>query len=193
MKQLNDIDIFSFLQSGEAKQQEYAFRYLYRTYFGLVESLVLQNTGTKDDAADIFHDGLIVLFNNIKKGVFQSNSTIKTYLYSICRNLWLMKLRKSKREISLEEKHQSIQVQEDHFETLIVDERKEVLFRLLQELGDECKRILELFYFRKLKMNEIKLNLNMTSEQVVKNKKSRCMKSLRSIAKENTFYQQSLR
>ncbi len=193
MEQTKDSEIIKFLQSGKANQQEKAFRYLYRSYFGLIESLVLTNSGTKEDAADIFQDGLIVLFNNAKKDVFQLKSTLKTYLYSICRNLWLMKLRSSKRETALEDKHETIQIQEDHFNTLVVDEKRKLLLDLLQELGDDCRTILELFYFRKLKMSEIKARLNMASEQVAKNKKSKCMKNIRSKVMENVTYQQSLR
>ena len=188
-----DSELVNFLQSGDSGRQESAFRHLYRNYFGLIESLVLSNAGTKEDAADIFHDGLIVLFNNVKKGAFNVKSTIKTYLYSICRNLWLMKLRSGKRETSLEEKHEHIQIQEDHFKTLVIDEKKQLLLNLLQELGEDCRKILELYYFRKLKMNEISTKLNLASEQVAKNKKSRCMKNIRSKVQGNVHYQQSLR
>ena len=193
MNQATDTEIIRFLRSGDTHQQEKAFRYLYRHFFGLIESLILSNVGTREDAADIFHDGLIVLFNNVKKGEFQLKSSIKTYLYSICRNLWLMKLRSGKKETPLEDKHESIQVQDDHFKTLEVDEKKRLIVRLLQELNDDCRKILELYYFRKMKMEQIRTQLNMASEQVAKNKKSRCMKHIRTKVMENSLYQQTLR
>lgn len=149
MNQLTDSAIISFLQSGKNLQQENAFRHLYRKYYGLIESLITSNSGTREDAADIFQDGLIVLFNNVKKGAFQSDSSLKTYLYSICRNLWLMKLRKGKRETPLSEQHEFVQVQEDHFNTLVFDEKKTLLLQLLKELNEDCQKILELFYYRK--------------------------------------------
>ena len=186
-------EIMAALQSGDASSQEKAFRYLYRQYYGLVESLVVTNSGAREDAADIFHDGLIVLFNQVKQGSFQLKSTLKTYLYSICRNLWLMKLRRGKKETRLEEKHESLQIAEDHFQTLEMTEKKNLIVQLLQELNEDCRKILELFYFRKMKMEQIRQMLNLANEQVAKNKKSRCMKSIRSKVKENALYQQSLR
>lgn len=193
MNQATDTEIVLFLQSGDPRQQESAFRQLYRNFFGLIESLVLSNAGTRDDAADIFHDGLIILFNNVKKGEFKLKSSIKTYLYSICRNLWLMKLRLGKRETPLEEKHESIQIQEDHFKTLEADEKKNLIVDLLKELNEDCRKILELYYFRKMKMEQIRTNLNLASEQVAKNKKSRCMKHIRSKVMQNSIYRQTLR
>lgn len=185
---LSDSAIIEALKSGEGARQEYAFRYLYRNYFGLIESLIVSNTGHQEDAADIFHDGLIVLFNRIKKGDFQLKSTIKTYLYSICRNLWLMKLRRGKRETSLEDQHERMHIQEDHFKTLERNERKDLIVKLLKEINEDCRKILELFYFRKMKMNDIRSVLSMASEQVAKNKKSRCMKAIRVKVQENPQY-----
>ncbi len=193
MEQFSDTAIVEHLQSGISKKQELAFRFLYRQYFGLVESMIVRNSGTKEDVADVFQDSLIVLFNNIRKNTFHQNSSLKTYLFAVSKNLWLMRLRKTKREVSLEDQHQAGQIQEDHLDTLVMDEKKKMLFDLLQELGKDCRMILELFYFRKLKMLEIKTQLNLASEQVAKNKKSKCMKSLRSIAHQNTLYKETLK
>lgn len=183
MQHLPDSEIIELLQSGEPALQENAFRYLYRQYFGLVESMVVQNSGATEDVKDVFHDGLIVLFNNAKKEGFTLSSTLKTYLYSICRNIWLMKLRKTKRETPLQDHHEHIPVEGNIFDTLLTNERKQLVVNLLSKLGEDCRRMIELFYFNKMKMAQIREVFNLGSEQAAKNKKSLCMKKLRRMAK----------
>jgi len=50
---------------------------------------------------------------------------------------------------------------------------------LLESLGGNCKRILVLYYFDRLKMKEIAEVMNFANDQVAKNKKSSCLKKLK--------------
>lgn len=49
------------------------------------------------------------------------------------------------------------------------------------KLGQKCKELLELFYFKKLSMKDISKKLGFASEKVAKNQKYRCIEK----AKEN--------
>ena len=182
MQHRPDNEILGLLKSGNPAQQERAFRYLYRQYYGLAESIVTKNNGRPEEAKDVFQDALIVLFNNTKKEGFQLTAALKTYLYSICHKLWLMKLRKTKREAPLETRHELLPIEATQLETLITTERKLLITQLLEKLGEDCRRIIELFYFRKTRMAKIKELFNLGSEQAAKNKKSQCMKRLRQMA-----------
>ena len=193
MNELEDNELISLFQSGETAKQERAFRYFYRQYFGLIESLIVSNSGQKEEVADIFHDALIVLFNKAKHPDFSINSSVKTYFYSICRNLWLMKLRRSKRNIALQDQHEQIEIDDNQLKTLEMNERKTLLLSLLEEMGEECQRILELFYFQKMKIKQIQKELNLVSEQVTKNKKGKCLKKIRTKIMESRLYQESFR
>ena len=42
----------------------------------MIENYILKNSGTKDDAKDVFQDSLIVLYKNIKRESFVLNSTL---------------------------------------------------------------------------------------------------------------------
>ncbi|MEM9916822.1 MAG: sigma-70 family RNA polymerase sigma factor [Bacteroidota bacterium] len=179
MKKYSDSDIISMLQSGDRALQDAAFRHLYHCYFGLIESLIVRNSGQAHEVKDVFHDGLIVLFNKVKTADFSLSSTLKTYLYAICRNLWLLKLKKQKREVVLEDTHERMQVEESHFQTLVETERKALVRSMIESLGRECQQILELYYYRRLKMVQIQQTLGLVSEQVVKNKKGKCLRKLR--------------
>ena len=190
---MNDEQIIAAFQSGEKLRQEHAFRYLYRQYFGLVESMVLKNSGQANDVADLFQDTLIVFFNKVKQADFQLTSTLKTYLFAISRNLWLMKLKKSKREVQLDDGFMELPAEESVFQTLEMTEQKTLIRQLIAQLGEECQKILELYYFRKMRMAQIRLSLHLSSEQVAKNKKSKCLKQVRKSVMDNVRYQQILR
>ena len=179
----SDKELLQLLQSGEPALQENAFRYLYRQYYGFVESMVTQNSGGREDAKDVFHDGLIVLFNNVKKEDFTLSSALKTYLYSICRNLWLMKLGKAKRETPLQDQHEHIPLAENIFDTLLTNERKQIVVQLMNKISDDCRRLIELFYFHQMKMVKIMEVFQLSSEQAAKNKKNNCIKKLREMAR----------
>ncbi len=105
-----------------------------------------------------------------------------------------MKLRRKKREVKLDDSFQLLPgMEESQLEVLIGSERQELVAQLLDRLGDGCKQILHYFYFERLKMKEISKQMNLSSEQVAKNKKSNCLKNLRKLVLESPIFQKSLK
>ena len=49
---------------------------------------------------------------------------------------------------------------------------------VMESLGETCKKILLAFYFQNLAMREILKTLEYENEQVVRNKKYKCLKQL---------------
>lgn len=177
---VSDQDILRHLQSDHSRQQDQGFRALYQQYYGMIEQLVIRNSGAADDAADVFQDGLVALFRKVRQADFQLTASLKTLLYAICRNLWLMKLRKRKREAPITEVHQeTVGIDAEALAFLENNDRNELLARGLQKLGEDCQRVLQLYYFEKCKMKSISEQMGYAGEQVAKNKKSRCMRKLR--------------
>ena len=193
MEKLTDEKIVLLLQSGNSSQQDKALNHLYGEYYGMIESMILENSGNKEQVKDVFQDGIIVLFNMIQKSEFELRSKLKTLLYSICKKKWLMVIRKEKRNTAFEEKHEFIQVEEDHFEKIVLNEKKNLIVELLNNLSEECKQTLLMFYYEKLKMNKIAEMMGLASEAVAKNKKSNCMKQLRKIVANNPIYLSALK
>jgi RNA polymerase sigma factor (sigma-70 family) len=179
-QRLTDAEIITGLQSDQQRLQDQAFRAMYLQYFALIEQFVVKNSGKADDAADVFQDGLMVLFRKARETDFALTASLKTLTYAICRNIWLMRLRKLKRETQLTEVHQeTVGIAASVFTFLEDNDRNQLVARGLQSLGDDCKRVLELYYFEKTRMKTIAQLMGYTGEQVAKNKKSRCMKKLR--------------
>jgi DNA-directed RNA polymerase specialized sigma subunit len=56
---------------------------------------------------------------------------------------------------------------------------------MLNDLGESCKKILELFYYESLSMKEIVSHMHYENEQVVRNKKYKCLQQLTDKMKQN--------
>ena len=89
---MNEGKIINYLQQD---QQEKAFRRLYK-YFPKFEKHILINSGSKEEALDIFQDALIILYQKVQ--TLDANSPIKIdgFLVNTCKLLWSNELRKKK-------------------------------------------------------------------------------------------------
>ncbi|MDQ4142046.1 MAG: sigma-70 family RNA polymerase sigma factor, partial [Bacteroidota bacterium] len=77
---------------GIVNDDEEALAYLYRLHFPMILHFIQNNNGTDDEAKDIYQESIIVFYEKIKAGTLELNCQIKTYLYSVCRRLWLKRL-----------------------------------------------------------------------------------------------------
>ena len=123
---------------------------LYKENRKVIFDLVLKNSGNIDEAADILQDGVIVLWNNSKKADFTLTASVNTYLYSICRNLWLSKLRKKGKTTSLNVLPDVVEQGDQINELLEKEQQFKLLEKSILQLGETCQQILKLFYFEKL-------------------------------------------
>lgn len=53
------------------------------------------------------------------------------------------------------------------------------LLKLLDQMGNPCKQILSGFYYEEKSMKELLTEFDYENEQVLRNRKSRCMKKLK--------------
>ncbi|MEM9821270.1 MAG: sigma-70 family RNA polymerase sigma factor [Bacteroidota bacterium] len=192
MSEWTDESLIKSLRSNNDLEVNAAFKFLFREYFPSIKNYILSHRGTVKDAEDIFQDGLIVLYKKVRNEDFELTSALKTYVYSICKYIWYNRVRK-KKEVELEEGTDFILPDEDQLTILIKSEAGELIADLFGELGEECKKLLVLFYYDRQKMKAIAQQLNLVSEQVAKNRKSRCLKKLREMVMQSTHYQDLFR
>lgn len=152
---------------------------VYRSYYPMVRDMIRKHNGTDDDARDVFQDGLLILNRNLADGNFRNESTLGTYLFCICRNLWFKEYNRRSNE-SMLQPELVIEMQQS-FDYLI---NVEIVTLLMNELGDDCRRILTEYYYNKRSMAELKDMFNVNSIQAAKNKKWRCLNYLERLFKE---------
>jgi RNA polymerase sigma factor (sigma-70 family) len=177
-REFTDFSLIETLKSDA--NPDAAIRYLYRTQFSMTAAYIRQNSGTDEDAEDIFQEVVLVFIDVLKKGKFRGESSVSTFLYSLTRNIWLNELKKRGRSKLRDEIFEKGKDQTDvDVSHLIVNrEMKSQLMQLVDRLGENCKKILLAFYFENLAMKEILKTLDYENEQVVRNKKYKCLKQL---------------
>jgi RNA polymerase sigma factor (sigma-70 family) len=170
------------LLKGLAANDTDAIETIYRDNFSAIKAFIIKNNGYADDALDVFQEAMIVLFEKAKSGSFNLSCQLQTYLYSICRRLWLKKLQKQNRfNPSLETIEEIVPV-EDEIE---YHEKKnnDFLFMesALQKIGEPCKSLLEAFYLEKKSMPELAEAFGYTNADNAKTQKYKCLMRLKKI------------
>ncbi len=193
MSEQTDMQVITLLQSGVESKENQGIKILYEQNFKLIEHLVVTNKGSSTDAEDLFQEGIIVLYKQLRKPDFGLDCKIKTYLYSVCRNLWLKRLRTFGRTTELTETYNAVPIDETSLQKIEITERTKSLMDLLETIGESCKKMLLFYYFEQLKMKEIAEKMDLANEQVAKNKKSICMRKLKAIVKDSPHYKEIFR
>ena len=162
-------------------------RYLYEHYYEDAATAIRLKGGTDEDAADIFQESVIILLEKVRLGNFRGDSSLGTFLQAIARNLWLTELRSRKRRNAREERYQA---GEDRMAspTEPVDfnpSGKMNLQRIILQLGDTCQKILRGVYYENRKMRDLLHDFGFANEQVLRNRKAKCMKKLRELFAED--------
>lgn len=155
---------------------------LYTAYFPMALQLVLRNNGNEDDAKDIFQEAVIVLYNKVKSGNFELSSKLNTFLYAVCRRLWLKRLSGQNRNIgNITDFEELIPVDDD----LDRYEEQDMKFRkmnaALNLLGEPCKTIIEDFYMNSLSMQDICEKFGYTNADNAKTQKYKCLQRLKKL------------
>src|ERR1700733_10804519 len=88
----NSVPTDSEVILGILNNSESVLKRLYLAYFPMVLQLIINNNGDGDEAKDVYQEAIIILYNKVKTGDFELSSKLKTYIYSICRRLWLKRL-----------------------------------------------------------------------------------------------------
>jgi len=172
---------------GERDMQEQAILQLYEDHAEITRSFIKGKGGTEQDADDIFQETVVSFIDSVQKGKFRQESGIRTFLISISKNLWYNEIRRRQRAGNREKRFESDREQEETGISEVIQDRelKQQLNQLLKDLGESCRKILELFYYENLSMKEIVSHLHYENEQVVRNKKYKCLQQLTDKLKEN--------
>ena len=179
----------------EERTTDQAIRTLYREYYEGLSWYVMNNNGSAQDADDIFQEVVIAFVDLVRKNKFRGESSIKTFLFSMNRHYWLNELKRRGRALAREEKFERMQDRTtvDAGVKLADMESGKEIMKLVDQLGETCKKILLLYYYEDYSMRQILEQLHYENEQVVRNKKYKCLKQLEQIINNNPSLKQALK
>jgi RNA polymerase sigma factor (sigma-70 family) len=165
---------------GLKKQNSLIIRYVYKEYYPTIKFLITTNSGTDTDAEDVFQDALVVLYRKIARENLVLTSSFKTFLYSICRNLWLQRLDRRVFRNEFLELEDLGELQDISYSEQPEDDQEK--YRLFQQhffkLGDDCQKVLKLF-MNKTSLREIADIMGFKTEKYAKTRKFMCKEKLK--------------
>jgi RNA polymerase sigma factor (sigma-70 family) len=184
-EQYTDAELIAAISAG--RELNDAIRYIYRQYSQATSSFIMQHGGSEQDADDIFQETVVAFIEVVQKGKYRMEASVKTFLNSIARNYWFNEIKKRDRS-GLRDKQFEMSRDKDEADVshyISEMERKRQLRDLVDKLGDSCRKVLLLFYYENLSMKEMVDHLPYDNEQVVRNKKYKCLQALTGLIKDN--------
>jgi RNA polymerase sigma factor (sigma-70 family) len=170
--QMDEKEIFERIQKGDEK----ALEFIYKKYYRMMTKLVITNSGTEEEARDVYQDALVVFWQKARSGNLVLTAKMSTFIYSICQNLWRKELDRKKR-LSNEEKDSPQSMDMDS------EERNKIIGQCLNQLGETCRKVLMYYYFDEMSMQEIADKLGFANTDTAKTKKYKCKQKLDELVK----------
>jgi RNA polymerase sigma factor (sigma-70 family) len=167
---------------GLAGNDKKAIEAIYRENYTVIQGFVLNNNGSVDDARDIFQEAMIVLYEKALSGTFELHCQIRTYMYSVCRRLWLKRLQYDQKfTTKVENLLETVHVEEE----LEDHEKKNTDFMIMEsamnKIGEPCKSLLDAYYLQKKSMQDIASEFGYTNADNAKTQKYKCLVRLKKI------------
>ncbi|MEJ7587527.1 MAG: sigma-70 family RNA polymerase sigma factor [Ferruginibacter sp.] len=179
---MNTSEHEQILLKGLAQNDKNAIENIYRENYTTIQAFVVNNNGSADEAKDIFQEAMIVLFEKSKLATFSLNCQIKTYLYSICRRLWLKRLQQlGKFNTQLESLEEVIPVEEEMEDQEKKNDNYILMEQAMAKIGEPCKSLLDAYYIQKKNMQDIAGEFGYTNADNAKTQKYKCLIRLKKI------------
>lgn len=165
-------------------ENNFAFGKLYKDNFIKISKFVQNNSGSKTDAEDLFQDAMMVLVEKLRTDDFKLTASINTYVYAICKNIWLKKLRNRNFQLSVED------IKDSDFQNSIsqsIEEEKNYLEKLkgyLVKITDHCNRLIHDLFFKGKDITQIQKEYGYTTKHNAQNQKHKCVEQIKKVKRE---------
>jgi RNA polymerase sigma factor (sigma-70 family) len=159
---------------------------VYRPHYPIVTKWIQHHGGTEADAADIYQEAIVVLYEKAQSEEFRLSCKIGTYLFAISKNLWYKKIQSNQKQPGLlpdnaggddkdwvyEDDVKAHHEREVHYEQLN---------NALDMVGEPCRSLLKAFYQQDKSMQEIAADFGYTNPDNAKTQKYKCLNRLRKL------------
>ena len=182
MNNLENLEKDQLLLRGLAGNDKGAVEAIYRENYTMIQSFILNNSGSVDEARDIFQEAMVVLYEKSVDTSFSLNCKIRTYVYSVCRRLWLKRLQQlNKYSTQIDGTEEFVSVEEEIGEHEKINEDFILMEHALGKIGEPCKSLLDAYYLKKKSMQEIAEEFGYTNADNAKTQKYKCLVRLKKL------------
>ena len=160
---------------------------IYNQHYPIITKWIQNNGGAESDAADIYQEAIIILYEKAQAENFRLSCKIGTYLFAVSKHLWYKKIQKMQRQPGMlpgnagnddkldwayEDDINAHQERENHYHQLDT---------ALDQLGEPCRSLLKAFYHHDKSMQEIAAEFGYTNPDNAKTQKYKCLTRLKKI------------
>lgn len=172
------------LKSGRGEVIETIFS----NYLPVITGFITRNSGTGEDARDIFMDAMESLFKRLRKGELILTCSFSTYLFEICKRLWWKRLRRKKY-------HSKVTAEDLNVSNVAVEmepwleqtEQHQLMREKFGLLGEVCRQLLALSWRTDKSMQEIAEDLDL-SYAYARKRKYKCKEHLIRLIRNDVRY-----
>lgn len=181
---MRDISVEQILD-GIVNNNSFIIQKVYQEFFVVVRKYIQSQGGREADAKDVFQDGIMVIYDQRKNNKLVINNNFETYLFSVCKHIWLNRLRVEKKMVLKEYDSLLYELEKQGWNEIIKDAEeagyKELRARIYQEnfekMSEECRKLLKMTA-EGLSIKEITLRFGYKSEGFTYKKRSICKSRL---------------
>jgi RNA polymerase sigma factor (sigma-70 family) len=150
---------------------------VYNECYPMVERMIINSGGDHEQAKDVFQEAWIIIYRKLKEGELELSCKFSTYIYAICKKLWIQE--KRKRITRMRQIPAEPEIVEEPYPYGPEDEdRIRVLFyKHFKQLSPDCQKILML-HFNEISIDEIQKIMSYQNSHYTMDRKYRCKKSL---------------
>lgn len=163
-------------EKGHAHYGDKEYEAIFKAYYShlcLFANRMLQDFA---EAEDIVQEAFVRFWD--KRGGLNSNISAKSYLYSSVYNACMNHLKRKKYIAERMEDYRTEESTEDNYlHKRIESEVIEEIFRTIELLPEECKKVFKLSYVEEMEISQVASLLNI-SETTVKTQRARAKKFL---------------
>ncbi len=153
-------------------------QYIYDTYYPIIEGYIIHHQGSCDQARDVFQEAMIIVYNRIKSDELELTCKFGTYLYAVCKNIWIQE-RKKYLHRAEKLRHQPLVVNDPGpaDDPLLQNHLEQLFNKHFEALSKDCQKILSM-YFNNFSVEDIRSAMNYKDLHHAADRKYRCKKSL---------------
>lgn len=178
----------SHLTTNNESVNDSILQKIYADNYYKTENFVIINSGSKEEAKDIYQEAFLVLWQKINTGqiAMEDKDHINAFLYRVAKNKWIDHLRSKDHSLKTSFNNENL----DQYDAIDItdtesekewDEKVNRILTWVKKLKPDCRNLLIRFYFNRLSIRTIASQFNI-DEASAKNKKYRCMEKLRKMA-----------
>jgi len=166
------------LIKGIRNHESPVLQHVYDTYYPIIEGYIVHNQGSRDQARDIFQEAMIVVYNKVKLGQLELTCKFGTYLYAICKKMWIQERKKYLlRNEKLKQQAMMVQDPGPADDPLLQNHLNHLFNKHFGDLSTDCQKILSM-YFNNFSVEDIRTAMNYKNLHHTADRKYRCKKSL---------------